>query len=698
MKKFIIISLLTVVSLPMLACAGIGTYNYYLFNLYDNDDFANRMERITSNNWKVYMGLGEDEWFWFSEEKVTEAAMQKNDALMQSYVHQLARYLKICDDVQGDQWNYPTKEELAKRRTTLEAIRAYANTKLRTRLRSQHGLLYMRANMLLGNHAENVKFWEETANQYINSVYKDMMRNIYAGALYKTGRTEDGVNIFVEQGDYRSLMTIYYKRRSYAAINEVYNANPKARVLPFLLQDFVNNAQEADDAVKYDGFGGKLFIRDITKAEAQQMIGLCKRAVSEQKTDVPAMWQTAQAWLEFMFADKKQALTDIQKAVTMEGSERMQDCARVIRLYIEGFQRKQNTDFDNWTGTEMQWLYDKSNRANPRPVTDYYERSSYYDNAFDRIVQQVMADKYKDVRPEVTVALYKVEGFGGYEVYLDTTTIANVQQYKAYLTAAPKTEMDRFLKNAIRQQPQEDGANAENEYNDLIGTKYLRLCQWDKAIEWLSKVPVAFYQNSGYSLYAALRKTNVEPWIERQFLRDAEYYSEGARRLRDNPKLVFAKQMQQMEYGMNMLQDKSRYQRCYDLAVRYAQVNFSGDCWYIMRNAKSPGCDEVRPNEVDLAARALDYLREAAKTTDPQLKERALFALSYGELQPQGLWCSMEWNSNEAEFERVPQRKSSQWKAFASLVEFERQNSAGTARYVSRCDEYDTFLKAYNNK
>ena len=695
MKKFIIISLLTIVSLPLLACAGIGTFNYYLFNLYDNDEFAYRMERITSNNWKVYMGLNEDDWFWFSEEKVTEAAKQKNDALMQSYVHQLARYLKICDDVQGDQWEYPTKEELAKRRTTLEAIRAYANTKLRTRLRSQHGLLYMRANMLLGNHADNVKFWEETASQYINSVYKDMMYNIYAGALYKTGRTDEGVDIFVEQGDYRSLMTIYYKHRSYAAINDVYNANPKARVLPFLLQDFVNNAQEADDAVKYESFGGKLFIRDITKDEAKQMIALCKRAVSEQKTDAPAMWQTAQAWLEYMFADKKQALSDIQKAVTMEGSERMQDCARVIRLYIEASMRKQDTDFDNWAGAEMQWLYNKGNRANPKPNTSYFERSSYYDNAFERIVQQVMADKYQTTRPEVTVALYKVQGFYGCQEYLDTTTIANVQQYEAYLTGAAKTEMDRFLKNAIGQQPQQDEADADNEYNDLIGTKYLRLCQWDKAIEWLSKVPIAFYQNRGYALYAALRRTSVEPWIERQFLRDAEYYSEGARRLYESPKLVFAKQMQQMEYGMNMLQGKSRYQRCYDLAVRYAQVNFSGDCWFIMRDAKSPGWDEVRPNEVDLAARALDYLREAAQTTDPQLKERALFALSYGELQPKGLWASLEWNSEKADYDRIPQRNSSQWKAFASLIDFERQNPAGIARYVSRCDEYDTFLKAY---
>ena len=364
-------------------------------------------------------------------------------------------------------------------------------------------------------------------------------------------------------------------------------------------------------------------------------------------------------------------------------------------ILVKSSMRKQDTDFDNWAGTEMQWLYNKSNRANPKPVTNYFERSSYYDNAFERIVQQVMADKYQATHPEVTMALYKVQGFYGCEAYLDTTTIANVQKYYAYLNGAANTEMDRFLKNAIRQQPQQDEADADNEYNDLIGTKYLRLCQWDKAIEWLSKVPVAFYQKKGYSFYAALRRTNVEPWIERQFLRDAEYYSEGARKLRENPKLVFAKQMQQLEYGMNMLQGKSRYQRCYDLAVRYAQVNFSGDCWFIMRDAKSPGCDEVEPNEVDLAARALDYLREAAKTTDPQLKERALFALSYGELQPKELWASLEWNGDKGDYDRIPQRKSAQWKAFASLVDFERQNPAGTARYVSRCDEYDTFLKAY---
>jgi hypothetical protein len=46
-----------------------------------------------------------------------------------------------------------------------------------------------------------VTFWETVANQYIESVYKDMMKNIYAGALYKTGQESKAGELFAEQGD-----------------------------------------------------------------------------------------------------------------------------------------------------------------------------------------------------------------------------------------------------------------------------------------------------------------------------------------------------------------------------------------------------------------------------------------------------------------------------------------------------------------
>ena len=148
MRKFIITNLLTIMALPLMACAGGGTFNYYLYMLYSNDEFSNRMQNICNDNWKVYLDMGKDDWFYFDADKIVKTAQSKNDQLMVSYVRQLARYLECADQVSSDQWDYPTKEQLAKRKATLEAVRTYAVSKLRTRLRSQHALLFMRANML----------------------------------------------------------------------------------------------------------------------------------------------------------------------------------------------------------------------------------------------------------------------------------------------------------------------------------------------------------------------------------------------------------------------------------------------------------------------------------------------------------------------------------------------------------------------
>ena len=692
MRRFIITNLLAFVVLPLLACAGGGSYNYYLYMLCSNDDFSNRMQKICNDNWKVYLGMTQEDWFYFDADKIVATAQSKNDPLMMSYVRQLARYLDCAEQVSREQWDYPTKQQLAQRKVSLEAVRTYAATKLKTRLRSQHALLYMRANMLLKRHAENVAFWEKTASQYIETVYKDMMKNIYAGALYKTGRTEEAIEIFADQCDYRSLMTLFYQKRSYAAIRQEYLKNPNTLVLPFLMQDFVNNAQEAYDA-KYDmgGLAGKLFIRDITEAEAKQMMSFCQQVVKEQRTEVPVMWQTAKAWLEYMFGNKQQSLADIRQAVGMQGTEPMADCARAIRIYIEtALAKPHSADFDNWIGPEMQWLHDNWKQ------NEHY--SYYHSCAYTRIVQQVLAKHYENEgRQDIAAAIYKSGDYSDYDTMIDTTSIDNLMRITSYLEAAPKTGLDKYLQDTNRKQ---NVLGNDFRLQDLLGTKYLRLCQWGEAIEWLSKVPASFYNSKGYAPYAALRKTNVEPWLKRQWISENVVYGDRQWNMKENPKLAFAREMQQLEGELNVLKGKARQQRCYDLAVRYAQVNETGDCWFILHDGKSPDnyrkpSDSV-PHETNLYVRIMDLLNEAAKTTDPQLKERALFALAYGELQHDNLWYSLgEWNSALSSYEVLPNQHASQWKAFARLSEFEKNNANGPSSYVTLCDEYVQFRKHF---
>ena len=671
-KLFITISLLAAVAMPAFSCIWFDTHNYYLFSVCQNEEFSSRMNEMTRNNWKTYLGSTE-EYYWFDAEEIIKAAEKKNDALMVSYVKNLKKYLKCANDVKEDRWEYPTKEELNQRSQTLSTVRTYALSRVKSRLRSQHALLYMRCNMLMGRHQENVLFWEQTASQFIWTVYRDMMENIYAGALLKTGRKEEASQLFAKQGDWSSLMTIYYEKRSFQAIRQEYLRNPNSAVLPFLLQDFVNNAQEAIDG---EGMQGKLFVRDIERSEAQEMWNYAGQVVREGKTNQPALWMAAKAWLEYMFGDKRQALTDAQKATTLEGTPREKDKARVLQLYITAAQTGRDNKFDDYLASELKWLEEKK------------DSDVYYDNARNRLVYQVLVDKYtREGRQDRALSLLNVAQCGEYDYYIDTMSIKSLSQFIDYVQKPTKVALDSYLAQHI--------AMGEINLDDLMGTKYLRLCQWEKAQQWLQKVPLSFYQNAGYSLFAAIRSFQVEPWVTRQWLGEGSDYTAEQKRLKANPKLVFAREMQKMESELNVLAGQARQQRCYDLAVRYAQACYSGDCWYLTHDTKSV-CDTVRVNEADLTVKAVGLLREASKATDFKLKERALFALAYVYMHSEHeRWFIEEWNGNLLEYITRPRRQATQYKAFAILADFEKEHPGRISDYVSRCDEYIQFRKQY---
>ena len=65
MRRFITTSLLAVIALPMLACYWADNHNYYLFSVYERTEFSNRMDEITRNNWKAYLGQNDDSYFFF---------------------------------------------------------------------------------------------------------------------------------------------------------------------------------------------------------------------------------------------------------------------------------------------------------------------------------------------------------------------------------------------------------------------------------------------------------------------------------------------------------------------------------------------------------------------------------------------------------------------------------------------------------
>ena len=672
MKRFIVISFLTAVAVKASACIWGYSYNNYLFSPCDTQEFSDRVGKVCDDNWKTYLG-STDSYYYFDADEIVKVAQKKNDALMISYVENLKKYLKCASDKRYDAWEYPSKQQLEERRQMLMAVRSYAQGKLTSRLRSQHALLFMRCNMMLDRHAENVTFWQQTGSKLIETVYRDMMRNIYAGALLNTGKDREATRIFAEQADWSSLMTIYYKLRSCKAIGEEYHKDPKSPVLPFLLKDFVNNAQEAIDARNQDDYyGGKLFIRKIQRQEAMQMCQLCQQVVSERKTDVPALWQSAKAWLEYMFGERNKGIADIQAAEAMQGTQRMKENVRVLKFYMMGTLSRSGERLDNYVAGELQWLQKKG------------ADDSFFEGALERIAHQVLIKRYA-AYPSRHAALMAATGCDEYHECLDTMRVEALKRYVAYVGSPAKNKLDRYLK------PKQKIDQAE--MNDLTGTKYMRLCRWDEAQQWLQKVPLSFYGKQGYAVYAYYRKWNIEPWRQRQWIKDNLEWSNRRWQLNENPKLAFAREMQALTQKAKVAQGSALQQCCYDLAVRYAQASITGDCWFLMRNGKSIG-DVVRRNETDFCGKAAEMLRKVAATTDFKQKEKALYALSYVYLYPTQ-WYETEWSDKENKMVRKPMTKTAQWQAFANLTKLEKQNAGKTSDYVSRCDEYRQFLKFY---
>ena len=149
-----------------------------------------------------------------------------------------------------------------------------------------------------------------------------------------------------------------------------------------------------------------------------------------------------------------------------------------------------------------------------------------------------------------------------------------------------------------------------------------------------------------------------------------------------------------MESSLNLLKGKALEQRCYNLAIRYAQASIYGDCWWLLRNYKS--CmDTVRVNEVDLGQKAVQMLQKAALSSDASLKRKALFALGYRELynDVKGVKYWFDWKWEDGESTQVYHRNAPQFLAFQAL--YEETGDQPQEEYIRLCDDYDVFRQYY---
>lgn len=721
MKRFLTISIIA--SLLAFPITGMGciwedpTYNYYLFH--SCPATTNMFEERTNDFWKKYSN-GKYSSLIYHSDDIVNIARQKGDTEMVAYIEELQNYLNICTQLQ-ETWNYPTKEELAERKAILTSMVSKCKAYRSTRLRGQYALLLMRAQMLLKDYVANCKYWTTTARRMPPSVYRDMMENIYANALFNTGHMEAACDIYARQGDWNSIKWMMRKHRNLAGIKALYEKHPNSPTLTYLVEDFVNNVQETQDQQHLSDIQKEIYgdfneewittigRQAIYTDEARQFIIFAQNVVKEGKTQNPCLWQTAIGTIMYLMNDNKKALAAIDKAMDMQGTDIMRDCARCIRAICSVSTSKADTDYEKYITGELQWLDEKSVNADNNNLTN--NDGDYYLRMKERLIHRNLIQYYQTKGHYETVAymlsmMNEIQNTKenekedesdymnkwnrhystSYFAYLDKMGADTLIEYYKMLQAKPSGPLEAYLKKHVYHN------NAY--YIDLIATHLMAEGRFADAIPYLEQIPLEFLCTQNIIAYMLRRNYTQARWMGRQAMEltfdESEYIGKPINR---NPKLDFCREVLTLTsvHNLSRIGSKERDESAYQLAVRYFQASCYGDCWYLTRYGHSES-DTVRNGEKDFAMAAIKYLEESSHSKDINIRQQSLFGLAFIPIDP---W-KYPTNELDSNYNWIMSynRKSRQWKAYDALNAFcIITNPSLIKPYVSRCDVLKEFRK-----
>lgn len=716
MRKFIIATIISLLPLAdALACAPERpTHNAYMFSVFRRERMRSPFAEDMNNWWKAYaddLKSRETEYYRWYADTLRAIAGRNGDKDMLEYMRWLDAYLKVSDGVSTDSWNYPTREELASRDSTLHAMLAAAQAYKGRRMREQFALLTMRANMLLGRDKANMLYWTATASKLPRGVWRDVCRNIYARALLNSGLRRAACEIYAEQGDMRSIGWCMRGYRNLAGIRKVYADDPDAYTLLYLVQDFVNGLQETFDSY-IQGRPDLDWVKDkgaqpVLTADARAFVSFVDDVLKEKKTSSPCLWQSAAAMVEYLLGDYNEASRRANAAVGMKGSRRMKDNARCIRLLAQATVAPLGGETSAWMTDEFRWL-DRKIREERGNFQDY---ENHYTDVKERVAYLVLAPRYhaaglhnvenalygmmEENKFEYLSRLYgkdqHIFGNGDYGMndnysvwneyfeMLSQTPADSLAAYYSYLTSAKTDVFEHYVASQVYMN--------KDYYNDLIGTRYIAEGRFADALTWLERVPLEYLEKQNISWYMANRAYTVPRWFTRQLPNEPGTDGPYLASPKENLKVRYCKDMLQLQSEYNLAPEgEQRDIRAYELATRYYQASWYGDCWFLTHYGKSV-LDSARAGELDFAKKARQLLAECKASSNLKIQYEALYALAYTDTD---LWCTTEFDDDYNPV-TVPLPASSQYKALEALSKFIKEHPEEADEHATKCDVLKEF-------
>lgn len=409
MKRFLIIGVIAAFNTHANACvAEYSDHNYYMFSVFNRDQTSPAYLYDIASYWQKYAGNTSSinlSFYRWNKEDIQKVAQSKKDAGMLSYLRNLNAYLDACEKLNPNAWNYASKQERLQIQQSLTRLNNASKIYKGTQLKSQYALLRMRTNMMKGFHQQKITYWNAIASRLPKSPWREAMRNIYARALWKTGKHQQALDIYAEQGDMASIRVLARNYRNLAGIQSTYLKNPNSAMLTYLVQDFVNNCQQTIDSRSKEQID-KEWIEEIGakviyQKEALNFITFANKVIAEGKTQNPCLWRSATAMLHYLYGYQQEAWKESTEAMTLDGTQRMKDNARAIRLLVSTRNVQVDNDYPQYLVGEFKWLNEmakgESIRAkgeNPKN-DDSTNPDIHYVEVKERVAYRALYNRFK---------------------------------------------------------------------------------------------------------------------------------------------------------------------------------------------------------------------------------------------------------------------------------------------------------------
>lgn len=500
-------------------------------------------------------------------------------------------------------------------------------------------------------------------------------------------------------------------------------------MLTYLVQDFVNNCQQTIDSRSKEQLN-KEWIEEIGakviyQKEALNFITFANKVIAEGKTQNPCLWRSATAMLHYLYGYQREAWKEISEAVALDGTQRMKDNARAIRLLVSTRNTQVDNDYPQYLVGEFKWLNEMAKGESQKAKGEYPKKDDFtnpdihYIEVMEHVAYRAlynrfktMADKakkenrqeagrdyesmatamygmmdaymrtfYKEQQDEEYISRYLYSS--EYAIHLDSLSAQQLADYYRFITSPHQDAFQQYVCQSLYR-------NADF-FKDMIGTKYLAEGNFGEAARWQKDVSLKFINNQAISFYAEKRSYTVPYWFNHQKVNDSDMWSiQGSyAHLKENPKWKFCQEMNQLISQYNVAREgEVREKLAYKLATRYYQASCYGDCWYLTHYGKSVA-DSARTSEADFAAIAQKYLKVSKQRSNLTLRYHSLYALSSIGIDP---WFKITYDANWKE-QKLLQPQSDQYQAMMEWSQFSHQHPEIVDSYTTRCDVLKQFEK-----